>query len=73
MLVNETQISSENWKIADDLTKGVDSKDIAFVALTLELEATLWTLDRKLQEHLIEKSFTDVVNTYELEQLFHGK
>ena len=73
MLVNETQISSENWKVADDLTKGVDSKDIAFVALSIELDATLWTLDKKLQDHLIEKGFTKVVNTYELEQLFHGK
>ena len=73
MLVNETQISSENWKVADDLTKGVDSKDIAFVALSLELDATLWTLDKKLKEHLIEKGFNNVVNTYELEQLFHGK
>jgi predicted nucleic acid-binding protein len=72
-LVNENQISSENWQIADELTKEVDSKDIAFVALSLQLDATLWTLDRKLQEHLIEKGFTNVVNTYELEQLFHGK
>ncbi|MEA5461344.1 PIN domain-containing protein [Arcicella sp. LKC2W] len=72
-LVNENQISSEHWQIADKLTKDVDSKDIAFVALSLELNATLWTLDKKLQEHLIEKGFTNVVNTYELEQLFHSR
>ncbi|MEY4541814.1 MAG: hypothetical protein RLZZ306_3571 [Bacteroidota bacterium] len=72
-LVNENQISSENWQIADELTKDVDSKDIAFVALSLQLDATLWTLDRKLQDHLIEKGFTNVVNTYELEQLFHSR
>ena len=72
-LVNENQISSENWHIADELTKDVDSKDIAFVALSLQLDATLWTLDRKLQDHLIEKGFTNVVNTYELEQLFHSR
>lgn len=72
-LVNENQISMENWQIADELTKDVDSKDIAFVALSLQLDATLWTLDRKLQDHLIEKGFTNVVNTYELEQLFHSR
>ena len=72
-LVNENQISLENWQIADELTKDVDSKDIAFVALSLQLDATLWTLDRKLQDHLIEKGFTNVVNTYELEQLFHSR
>ncbi len=72
-LVNENQISSENWQIADELTKDVDSKDIAFVALSLQLDAVLWTLDRKLQEHLISKGFTNVVNTYELEQLFHSR
>ena len=42
-------------------------------ALMSQLDATLWTLDKKLQDHLIEKGFTKVVNTYELEQLFHGK
>jgi putative PIN family toxin of toxin-antitoxin system len=57
-LVNENQVSLENWQIADELTKDVDSKDIAFIALSLQLEATLWTLDRKLQEHLIDKGFT---------------
>ena len=72
-LVNENQISSENWHIADELTKDVESKDIAFVALALQLDATLWTLDRKLQDYLIEKGFTNVVNTYELEQLFHSR
>jgi predicted nucleic acid-binding protein len=72
-LVNENQISSENWQVADKLTKDVDSKDIAFVALSLQLDATLWTLDRKLQDHLIKKGFTNVVNTYELEQLFHSR
>jgi predicted nucleic acid-binding protein len=72
-LVNENQISSENWHFADELTKDVDSKDVAFVALSLQLDATLWTLDRKLQDHLIEKGFTNVVNTYELEQLLHSR
>lgn len=62
-LVNESLISSKNWLLADDLTKGVDNKDISFVALSLHLDATLWTLDRKLVTHLQEKGFQNVVNT----------
>jgi len=65
-LVNESLISSENWLLADELTKGVDNKDISFVALSLHLDATLWTLDRKLVTHLQEKGFKNVVNTQEL-------
>lgn len=59
-LVNESLISSENWLLVDDLTKGVDNKDISFVALSL------WTLDLKLVTHLQEKGFQNVVNTQEL-------
>lgn len=62
-LVNESLISADNWLLADDLTKGVDNKDISFVALSLHLGATLWTLDRKLATHLQEKGFQNVVNT----------
>lgn len=62
-LVNESLISPENWSLADDLTKDVDHKDISFVALSLHLDATLWTLDKKLTNHLKEKAFEQVTNT----------
>ena len=65
-LVNESLISTQNWLLADELTKGVDNKDISFVALSLHLEATLWTLDKKLVTHLRKKDFHNVVNTQEL-------
>lgn len=68
-LVNETIIEPQNWLIADELTKEVDNKDISFVALSLHLGATLWTLDKKLVTHLRKKGFQDVVNTQELIEL----
>ena len=72
-LVNESLISSENWLLADELTKDVDNKDISFVALSLHLRAILWTLDKKLVSHLREKGFNDVVNTQELIDLLEEK
>jgi predicted nucleic acid-binding protein len=65
-LVNESLISTQNWQLANELTKGVDNKDISFVALSLHLDATLWTLDKKLIYHLRDKGFEKVVNTQEL-------
>ncbi len=62
-LVNESLISPENWALADELTSGVDHKDISFVALSLHLDATLWTLDKKLTTHLKMNSFDQVVDT----------
>ena len=46
--VNESQISRNNWIKAEELTSSVDSDDIAFVALSLELKCPLWTGDKKL-------------------------
>ena len=62
-LINESLIGPANWSVADELTKGVDHKDVSFVALSLHLDATLWTLDKKLTKHLIEMGFGQVVNT----------
>lgn len=62
-LINESQIPSEFWMMADDLTRDVDHKDISFVALSLYLDATLWTLDKKLTSHLKKLGFDKVVNT----------
>src|ERR1700732_1231306 len=45
---NENTIEQINWLEADRLTKGVDSKDISFVALALQTGGVLWTGDKKL-------------------------
>lgn len=53
-------ISDENRQIAYDLCKEVDIKDTVFVALCLELDAQLWTGDKKLKNHLLQKGFNQI-------------
>src|ERR1700761_2070313 len=49
---SEDTIEPKYWTEADRLTKDVDSKDIAFVAMTLQTGGLLWTGDKKLSSHL---------------------
>lgn len=62
----EDIIEKKYWIEADNLTKGVDSKDISFVALTLKTDGMLWTGDKKLVNHLKALNFNSVINTAEL-------
>ena len=55
----EEIISLHNFFEAYHLCKDIDKKDIPFVALSLELDAPLWTRDNILKEHLISKGFTN--------------
>lgn len=50
-------ITVENRVNAYELCKGVDPKDAIYVALCLELDATLWTGDKKLIQHLSKQGF----------------
>jgi predicted nucleic acid-binding protein len=45
------------WAEAWRLCRDVDEKDVAYVALTLELEGFLWTGDRELESGLRRKGF----------------
>jgi len=56
-LINEETISLFSRKRAYKLVKDVDLKDLPFVSLALELDAFLWTGDRKLQRELGNKGF----------------
>ena len=67
---NEETIESNHWQEADRLTRKVDSKDISFVALSLQTEALLWTGDKKLVTHLKARGFDRVVDTNGLYELF---
>lgn len=58
---NEELISTESFFSAYHLCKDVDLKDIAFVALAIELNAPLWTRDTILKEALIKKGFTNFI------------
>ena len=46
------------WTEAWRLCRDVDENDVAYVALTLELDGDLWTSDRELETGLRKKGFT---------------
>jgi predicted nucleic acid-binding protein len=52
--INEKSLSLESRQKSYDLCKNIDLKDVAFVALAIELEALIWTGDLKLKNGLIE-------------------
>lgn len=56
-LVNEQVIADNNLLKAYELCEQIDKKDIPFVALALELDALLWTGDKKLKQGLQQKGF----------------
>jgi predicted nucleic acid-binding protein len=66
---NESIIQEDYWAKADQLTAGVDAKDISFVALALQKAGTLWTGDKKLTNHLKAEGFNQVINTTELYEI----
>lgn len=56
--VNESTISVENFIEAHHLCKDVDENDTPYVALTLQLDADLWTRDEQLKTGLRAKGFS---------------
>ncbi len=56
-LFKETTIREENLQQAISLCRGVDPEDAFHVALALELDAQLWTGDKRLREHLRKQGF----------------
>ncbi len=54
---DEDAISIGSWTEAWRLCRDVDEKDVAYVALTLELEGRLWTSDQVLENGLRRKGF----------------
>ena len=55
---DEDAISIGSWAEAWRLCRDVDENDVAYVALTLELNGDLWTSDRKLEAGLRRNGFT---------------
>jgi len=56
-------ISKENRLMAFDLCKDIDEKDAPFIALAIEIDAYVWTGDKKLKKGLKEKGFSKFVDT----------
>lgn len=55
--INEDLISTQNYVKGYWLCKDTDENDTAFVALTLQLDADLWTDDEQLKNGLKKKGF----------------
>ena len=64
--VNERLISLENRIKAYEMCKDVDEADAPFVALALEIDAPLWSGDKKLASGLKDKGFDKVLTNYDL-------
>ena len=64
--INEAIIPEETWLAAEQITKGIDTDDTDYVALTKFLKATLWTGDKVLYNGLKRLNFKKVLNTQEL-------
>ena len=56
-------ISKENRLLAVNLCKNLDEKDSPFIALAIEIDAYVWTGDKKLKKGLEEKGFSKFVDT----------
>ena len=59
-------IPKKIWQEAEVLTTDIDPDDIPFVALSIFLDAYLWTGDKVLYKGLINKGFDKVLLTSEL-------
>jgi len=62
-------IPEKYWQEAEILVSDIDIDDIAFVALSLYLDAYLWTGDKILYNGLKAKNFNKVISTAELRLL----
>jgi predicted nucleic acid-binding protein len=71
-VIADEQIDEKYFESAYTLTKEIDPADTMYVALTMALDALLWTGDLKLFHALRKKGFNQVINTKELQQIIKG-
>jgi predicted nucleic acid-binding protein len=67
--VSEDLISDESWSKAYHLTKDIDENDTPFVALAIQMNAKLWSGDKKLTTGLVLKKSELIFTTQELKNL----
>lgn len=65
-LIDLESIRSKTWKRALELTEGIDQFDAPFIALSLELEAPLWSGDKKLIKGLKTKGIEWILDTNQI-------
>jgi predicted nucleic acid-binding protein len=59
-------ISRKSYEVAASLCDGVDPKDSAFLALSIEFDVPLWTNDKKLIQGLAAKGYKKIITTEEI-------
>lgn len=62
-------IESGSFMRAHELCRDIDSQDIPYVALSIELGVPLWTNDRKLSDGLNAKGYTNLASSSEIFEL----
>lgn len=67
--VSEELISEQSWIEAFALAKDIDEDDTPFIALSIELNAKLWTGDKVLYNGLIKKEADIIITTADLKKL----
>ncbi|RUA34034.1 MAG: putative toxin-antitoxin system toxin component, PIN family [Bacteroidetes bacterium] len=65
-VINLDYIKSISWEQAFDLSHDIDEFDTPFIALAIELQAPLWTGDKKLIKGLKKKNVDWIYPTEEL-------
>lgn len=65
-LIDLESIRSTTWESALELTGNVDEFDAPFIALSLEMEAPLWTGDKKLIKGLKTKGIEWILDTNQI-------
>ena len=58
-LIDENLISQASRQHAYDFCKGIDEYDMPYLALALEMNAQLWTGDKKLISGLTKRGFSN--------------
>ena len=66
--INENLLDEDILEQAESLVKDIDPDDAPFLALAIQLNAKLWTGDKKLREGLRRKGFFHVLNTEEVQE-----
>jgi predicted nucleic acid-binding protein len=61
--ISEILIPEDIMRQAQELVSDIDERDVNYVALSIHLNAPIWTGDRKLSLGLKDKGFTKLVQT----------
>lgn len=72
IIISVADISTDYFKLAEQLTKNIDINDQAFVSFSIALEALVWTGDLKLSRGLKRIGFNNIISTKELKDIIKG-